>query len=189
MRLPLLSPGDLTAEQQLLHADMTAGIAENFNGFKAADSEGRLLGPWNPWLHDPRTGGPVWELTKTLSAHSCLPANIRQLALLVVGVDFDAAYAIYADIAVAEAAGFSQARIQTLLAGDKPDDLTPDEETAHDVTFTLIGGGALPDDMYAATVEAFGEKGAFELITLVGLYCMIAVTLNGFDVPVPGETA
>jgi 4-carboxymuconolactone decarboxylase len=189
MRLPLLDPQDLTAEQKPLYADMTAGIAQSFGGFKAVDREGRLLGPWNPWLHDPRTGGPVWELTRTLSANSCLPANIRHLALLVVSVDFDAAYAIHADIAVAENAGFSQDRLQTLLAGDKPDDLSPDEETAHDVTFTLIGGGALPDDMYAATVAAFGEKGAYELITLVGLYCMIAVTLNGFDVPVPDESA
>ena len=31
----------------------------------------------------------------------------------------------------------------------------------------------------------FGEEGTAELICLVGLYCMVAVTLNGFDVPVP----
>ncbi|GGD01787.1 carboxymuconolactone decarboxylase family protein [Aureimonas glaciei] len=189
MRLPLVDPADLTEAQKPLYADMKAGIAEKFTGFKAVDREERLLGPWNPWLHEPKTGSAIWALTRALTENSCLPDNIRQIAILVVGVDFDAAYEIYAHIAVAERDGFSPARLQTMLAGDKPDDLTPEEEIAHDVTFALIGGGALPDDMYAAAVGAFGPQGTHELITLVGLYCMVSVTLNGFDVPVPDEDA
>jgi 4-carboxymuconolactone decarboxylase len=34
-------------------------------------------------------------------------------------------------------------------------------------------------------VDVFGEQGAMELIYLVGSYCFVSVTLNGFDVPVP----
>jgi hypothetical protein len=34
-------------------------------------------------------------------------------------------------------------------------------------------------------VSVFGKDGAAELIYLVGLYCLVSVTLNGFDVPVP----
>ena len=30
-----------------------------------------------------------------------------------------------------------------------------------------------------------GQHGANELIYLVGLYCMVSMTLNGFNVPVP----
>ena len=189
MRLPLLPPADLTEEQKPLYADMKAGIAEKFNVFKTIDKQGALLGPWNPWLHAPKIGGAVWELTKAMSLHSTLPDNIRQIAILVVGVDFDAAYEIYAHIAVAESDGMSAARIQALLAGDRPDDLTQDEETAHDVAMALIGGGVLPDELHAAAVAAFGPHGAYELITLVGLYCLVSVMLNGFDVPVPDEDA
>ena len=36
-------------------------------------------------------------------------------------------------------------------------------------------------------VAAFGDAGTAELIYLVGLYCMVSVTLNGFDVPIPDE--
>ena len=38
---------------------------------------------------------------------------------------------------------------------------------------------------YKAAVEQFGTHGAAELSYLVGLYCMVSVTLNTFDVPVP----
>jgi hypothetical protein len=38
---------------------------------------------------------------------------------------------------------------------------------------------------YQQAVRLFGEEGTAEFIYLVGLYCMVSVTLNGFDVPVP----
>jgi 4-carboxymuconolactone decarboxylase len=38
---------------------------------------------------------------------------------------------------------------------------------------------------YRESVRAFGEEGTAEIISLVGLYCMVSLTLNGFDVPVP----
>jgi hypothetical protein len=34
-------------------------------------------------------------------------------------------------------------------------------------------------------VETFGQHGANELIYLVGLYALVSMTLNGFNVPVP----
>jgi 4-carboxymuconolactone decarboxylase len=47
----------------------------------------------------------------------------------------------------------------------------------------------LPELIYQQTVQAFGEHVAAELIYLVGVYCLVSVTLNGFDVPVPEPTA
>ena len=34
-------------------------------------------------------------------------------------------------------------------------------------------------------VAGFGEEATAELIYLVGLYCMVSTTLNGFNVPLP----
>lgn len=38
---------------------------------------------------------------------------------------------------------------------------------------------------YRAAVEAFGAPSAAELCYLVGLHCLVSVTLDGFDVRVP----
>jgi 4-carboxymuconolactone decarboxylase len=38
---------------------------------------------------------------------------------------------------------------------------------------------------YRAAVEQFGKHGAAELSYLIGLYCLVSVTLNTFDIPVP----
>ena len=43
----------------------------------------------------------------------------------------------------------------------------------------------MPELSYRQAVQTFGEAATAELIYLVGLYCLVSVTLNGFDVPVP----
>jgi hypothetical protein len=51
----------------------------------------------------------------------------------------------------------------------------------------LVTGRLLPELTYRQAVELFGEHGTAELINLIGLYCAVSITLNGFDVPVPDE--
>ncbi|TFF18255.1 carboxymuconolactone decarboxylase family protein [Jiella endophytica] len=185
MRLPLIAPADLTDEQKPLYSDMKAGISSNFNDFEAVREDGALMGPWNPWLHEPKIGGAIWNLTKAMSMEATLPDNARQIAILVTGAHFDAAYEIYAHVAVAEREGMTDERLSTLVAGVKPTGLAGEEEVAYDVAWALLNGGVLPRPTYDMAVKTFGQHGANELIYLVGLYCLVSVTLNGFNVPVP----
>src|SRR5262245_21553770 len=83
MRLPLIAPTDLSAEQRPIYEDMRAGIEKSFQGFKSIAENGALMGPWNPWLHEPKFGKPIWELTKALSASPSLPKPVREVAILV----------------------------------------------------------------------------------------------------------
>jgi 4-carboxymuconolactone decarboxylase len=188
MRLPLLLRTDLTPEQQRLYADMRNGIESNFKGFRAINNDGALIGPWNPWLHFSKFGGPMWELVKALSTSPTLPRPVREVAILVTGAHFHSAYELYAHVLVAEARGIPEERIATIVAGQRPVDLSREEAVAYDVASALVSGSVLPDLAYRRAVATFGEDGTAELIYLVGLYCLVSVTLNGFDVPVP-ETA
>lgn len=185
MRLPLIAPADLTDAQKPLYADMKKGIASDFNAFKTISPDGAMMGPWNPWLHEPRIGGAIWELTKAMTAEASLPETVRQVVILVVGAHFDASYELYAHIAVAEKVGMSEKRLSTLCAGLRPADLTDEEGCGYDAAFALVNGGILARPTYDRAVALFGQHGANELIYLVGLYCMVSTTLNGFNVPVP----
>src|SRR6202022_1356989 len=73
MRLPIIPPAELNAEQKPLYDDMRDGIAKNFQGFINIRDDGTLLGPWNPWIHEPKFGKPVWELTKGMVQTRPLP--------------------------------------------------------------------------------------------------------------------
>ncbi len=185
MRLPLIAPADLTAEQRPLYDDMRKGIASNFNAFKVEREDGALMGPWNPWLHEPGIGKAIWDLTLAMTANATLPDNVRQVAILAVGARFDAAYEIYAHIAVAEHEGMKPERLATITADLKPTDLSPEESIGFEVAHALSRGGVLPEPLYRLAFNTFGQKGLNELIYLVGLYALVSVTLNGFNVPVP----
>jgi len=187
MRLPLIDPANLTPEQKPLYADMKNGIETNFKGFQAVDADGTLIGPWNPWLHYPKIGGVVWELVKALSTAPTLPKPVREIAILVTGTHFHSGYELYAHVLVAELRGLDDATIATIVAGQRPPNLKDDEACAHDVASALVRGSVLPEPVYKNAVSHFGEAGAAELIYLVGLYCMVSTTLNGFNVPVPPQ--
>jgi len=185
MRLPLIAPADLTPEQKSLYEDMRKGIASNFNAFKVEREDGALMGPWNPWLHEPVIGKAIWDLTLAMTAQASLADNVRQIAILTVGARFGAAYELYAHVAVAEHEGMKPERLATLVADLKPADLAPDESVAFDVAYALVRGGVLPEPLYRLATQTFGQHGANELIYLVGLYSLVSTTLNGFNVPVP----
>ena len=185
MRLPLIPPDQLTDEQKPLYRDMREGIASNFSVFKTISDDGALMGPWNPWLHEPVIGKAIWDLTLAMTAKATLADNIRQLVILVVGARFDAAYEIYAHIAVAEHDGIAEARLASLVGDIKPAGLSPEESIAYDTSYKLVRGGTLPEPLYRLAVAAFGQHGANELFYLVGLYSLVSTTLNAYNVPVP----
>ena len=185
MRLPIISPTELNDEQKPLYQDMKQGMAASFKGFINIRDDGALLGPWNPWLREPKFGKPVWDLVKTMVSKPSLPAAVREIAILVTGSHFRSAYELYAHVAVAEQRGLSDEKLSTIVAGQRPADLTRQEAVAYDFASALVGGGVLPELTYKAAVEQFGVHGAAELSYLIGLYCMVSVTLNTFDVPVP----
>jgi hypothetical protein len=185
MRLPLIAPADLSPQQKPLYDDMKAGIQSKFNDFVAVAADGALMGPWNPWLHEPMIGKAIWDLTKAMSMQASLPDPVRQVAILVTGAHFDAAYEIYAHVAMAEREKMPAKRLSQLCANIRPDDLSDEEGVAYDVAFALVNGGVLPEPCYRLAVATFGQHGANELIYLVGLYCLVSMTLNGFNVPVP----
>jgi 4-carboxymuconolactone decarboxylase len=57
-------------------------------------------------------------------------------------------------------------------------DLRREEAVAYDLASALVSGGVLPELTYQQAVDLFGEGGTAEFIYLVGLYCMVSVTLN-----------
>jgi 4-carboxymuconolactone decarboxylase len=160
---------------------------DQLQGFTAIDGNGDLVGPWNPWLSFPKFGGPVWNLVKALASDPKLPKPTREVAILVTGAHFHSAYEIYAHVLVAEARGLSDDKIRTIISGQRPGDLTRDEGLAYDFAYALVSGGLVPELLYKDAVTTFGQDGAAEFIYLVGLYCMVSTTLNGFKVPLPEQ--
>ena len=187
MRLPLLPPASLDPVQKDLYDDMLDVIEKNFGDLVARRSDGALIGPFNGWLHFPRFGKPAWAFNRAMYEHSVLPAAIHQLVILVTAAKFGARYEIYGHEYFAQRAGLADAKIATIVAGERPADLARDESVAYDMAVALNRGGPLPETIYRGALTTFGEVGLAEIVFLVGCFSMVGVTLNAFDASVPGR--
>ncbi|HEY2532441.1 MAG TPA: carboxymuconolactone decarboxylase family protein [Xanthobacteraceae bacterium] len=187
MRLPLLPPRSLSAEQRALYDDIMSVVNHSFGSFVAMRQDGTLIGPFNSMLHFPAFGRAAWAFNKTMYEHTTLPNSILQVAVLVTATRVGARYQIYGHEHLAESAGLARAKIATIVAGERPVDLTRQEAVAYDVATALNWCAPLPETIYQAGVDAFGERGMAEIIYLVACFHMVGIVLNGYAVPVPGE--
>ena len=160
MRLEPIAPQDLTSAQKSLNLDMRKGIAGSFSAFKSEREDGALVGPWNPWLHEPGIGKAIWDPTLALTVGAVLPDNVCPVVILMVGAHLNAAYKIYAHIAIAETEDLVPEQRASLVADVKPPGLTREEGIAYDAAFALCRGGVLPEPVYRLAVGTSRQNSA-----------------------------
>jgi 4-carboxymuconolactone decarboxylase len=187
MRLPLLTPSDLTAEQQPLYHLFEQMVAtDEFTGMIVRQDDGAFLGPFAVMLHFPAAGTALAEYARATSAALApLSPSARQVLILTVGGRLNAAYELYAHATAARRAGLSEQQISTLCTGARPADLTPEENLAADVAGALLRGGWLPQSTYRAVVDSLGQDALDAMVLLTAQYLAISTLLNAYAVPVP----
>ena len=183
MRMPTLTPDALSPAQKALYDRNRRQIAHGFTAFTTARDDGALLGPWGVFLHEPAVGEAHYDLIDAVTALKRLPETAKQVAIIVVGAHYKAAYELYAHVATAKAGGMDEAKLATLAAGGRPADLSPEEACAFNVATALLGGGVLPGATYRAARDLLGQGALTELVLWIGTYASVSITLNAFDVP------
>ncbi len=186
-RLALLAPDALDSTQKKLYQqlqDTMVPWAEK-SGFRADTYDDRLIGPFNAMLRSPRISQAILEVTATEGKETSLSKKVREVVILTVGAAWQAAYELYAHVAVGQSVGHEAATVQALAAGQKPADLTPEESVAYDFTQRLATWHQIDAELYEQAIVTFGEKGVVDMIYLAGQYMTISGLLNTFAVPAP----
>ncbi|MEU6355768.1 carboxymuconolactone decarboxylase family protein [Streptomyces sp. NPDC047072] len=180
-RLAALSPADLNPEQHAVYRAITGGPrADGPQTFPLTDEEGTLRGPFNAMLLSPPVGHAVQALGAAVRYGTVLTDRARELAILAVAAHWNSAFERESHEAVGRAAGLTEPELKALREGTAPplDDLA--ERAVLQTAFSLLRRGTLGDDEYADAVSAVGERGLFELTTLVGYYGILALQLRVF---------
>lgn len=178
-------PDSLSPELRYVHDEISALINRSQGQVVMMDGDGALLGPFPPMLHFPNFGIPALSFIRTLDTYATLPRKVREVAILTVGGHFGARFELYAHEIMAAVFGLSPGIIASLAAGNHPDGLNEQEKIAHDIAYSLVTGHIIPASAYDHAVQLFGKDGVGELMFLIGGYSLIAILLNGFDMPAP----
>ena len=59
------------------------------------------------------------------------------------------------------------------------------EQAAHDVAFAMMERREVDDELHARAVRVLGHAAVADLVGLIGLYTMVAFTLDFYRVPLP----
>ncbi|MGW2222518.1 carboxymuconolactone decarboxylase family protein [Nonomuraea sp. NPDC001684] len=187
-RLPALPPEDLDDAQTEVYRAITGGPrAAGPQVFPLADERGRLRGPFNAMLLSPPVGGALQALGAAVRYGSVLPDRARELAILVVAAHWGSDFERDAHEAVGRSCGLTEAELTAVREGRPPGLADPAERAAVLAARELTRTGTLAEEDYRAVTAALGERGLFELTTLVGYYATLALQLRVFAGELPPE--
>ncbi len=172
-RIPVIDPATATPEQRAVMEEIVSG------------PHGRIVGPYNAWLQSPEFARRARGLSEIIRFGSPLPERLKELAILMTGYHWRAEFEFYAHAKLGRKAGLADAVITALAAGQRPDFAADDETLVYDFCAELLQHRRVSDATYARAVDALGQSNVVTLVTTVGYYCMVSLTLNAFEVPLP----
>ena len=174
-RLPELDESKLSAEQRKIYDDIKR-------------VRGGVRGPFAVWLRNVELGEGMLKLQDMFAARVKLERRLVQLMILVAARFANAEYAWHIHEPHALNHGIAPDIVDAIRQRRTPNFEKEDERLVYDITLELNTTHTLSEAAFKRGMEMFGEQCMVELVSAVGFYSMVAMTLNAFDVQVPSGT-
>jgi alkylhydroperoxidase family enzyme len=185
-RLPWYEPEEFDADQRALYEYVAHGPRmPATKSLPLVDPAGRMYGPFNALLATPVLGKQFHEVGKLLRYQTGFTERIREIAILELSVLRRCGIEWYAHEPIGRRAGLTDDELTAIRTGAPAPTLDPTETIVRHVTQSLLRSRDLDDALYAAALDALGEKVLMELLLLVGYFDMLATTMTVFRAELP----
>ena len=174
MRLKLISPEEMSADQRQIYDESIAG------------KRGSAPPPMMAWLNSAEMARHASRLGAVLRFETSFPPKLSEIAILVTARHWTSHYEWYAHKKLALADGLEPAVIEDIRQRRAPRFDDPKARMIYDVAKSLHEGHGLAQGLYDDAVKLLGERGLVEIIGLCGYYTLVSMTLNAFEVDLPG---
>ncbi len=172
-RLPELDETRLSSEQQKIYDEIM-------------HVRGRVRGPFALWLRNAELAQGALKLQDLFAARVKLERRLVQLMILVAARFANAHYAWFIHEPHALQHGIAPEIIAAIRERRTPNFTREDERAVYDITLELNTTRTLSQGTFERGMALFDEQRMVELVSAVGFYSMVAMTLNAFEVTVPG---
>ena len=147
---------------------------------------GQVRGPFAVWLRNADLAEHALALQDLFASRVQLDRRLVQLMILVSAGIANAQFAWFIHAPQALKLGISPEIVEAIRERRTPSFSRDDERLVYDITTELHTTRSLSDANFNLGMAMFGEEKMVELVSAVGFYSMVAMTLNAFDVPTPG---
>ncbi len=173
-RLPELDESQLNSEQKKVYDEIKR-------------LRGQVRGPFAVWLRNAELCESALKLQELFASRVKLERRLVQLMILISARMATAQFAWFVHEPHALKSGVSREIVEAIRERRTPDFTREDERVVYDITLELNARRSLSEGNYNRGLSMFGEQGMVELVSAIGFYSMVAMTLNAFEVPVPGD--
>jgi 4-carboxymuconolactone decarboxylase len=153
-----------------------------------------LGGPFDAWLRSPEMGLRAARLGEVLRFSSRLSPLVRETAIMATGAHFRSEFEFWIHSQIAVSEGMTAATVEAIASGtvdvQVAGEIDPEEiAIVNEMARVMLKDGAIGDHLYNRALAVLGEAGLMEVVSLVGYYTMVSLTLNVFAVPLPSGVA
>ena len=159
---------------------------EQQQGYKSMiEARGRLPGPTKIWVHNPKLA----KVAGPFGAHFqpgqySLSEREREIAVCVINSKWHSNYPTAAHERAAKAAGLPAEKVDAILSGLPTSFDDRREQVVYEMAICLSNSRWTSKGLFDRAVEALGHVGITDVITLMGFYTSVSMTLAFYDVPV-----
>src|SRR5438105_2720942 len=147
------------------------------------ETRGRLPGPNKIYVHNPNLVKVMGPLGAYFRTGYSLSEREREIAVVIINSKFHSAYPTNAHERAAKAAGLPNDAVEALLAGLPTSFADKREQVVYEMATCLANARWVSKGLYDRAVEALDHIGITDVITLMGFYSSVAMTLAFYDVP------
>ncbi len=116
---------------------------------------------------------------------SSLPANIRELGMLLAAREMDCRFIWNAHAAMGRQSGLSDELVDSLRDKRELSGLSPAESAVIEYGREFFRTHRVSEETFNSAKAQFGTRGLVELTTLMGYYACLAFNINAFEVGLP----
>ena len=150
---------------------------------------GKMPAPMIAWLRRPEMARQAQALGAELRFRGVLEPQMRELAILVCARHWSSHYEWTAHKQIALEADLNP----EIIAAIARDDVPPGDQSHLTLVWRLsreiLNQGKLGEGTRSEALSRLGEEALVELVMVLGYYCMVALTLNVFELGMPEAEA
>ncbi len=154
--------------------------------FRKPSPDGVYGGPFDPWLRSPELARRNIAMGNFLWERTSLDRRIVEFAICVTARFWRSNVEWVAHARTALQYGVTEETLDAIMDQRPHVSGADDEQLAYEVCSALHATHGLSRALYDRAVEGFGERGLVEIIAVIGYYTSVSMTLNTFEIEMPG---
>ena len=139
------------------------------------------------WLHSPRFATLTNDFAEYVGHLAPKTKRLKEIAILVVASGLNSAFEWFWHERLGRQLGLTTAQLTALKEGSRPVFEDETEQVTCDLAKAMVLRQGVNQALHERAIQLLGRDGVAELIGLLGLYVMVAYSLDFYDVPLPSS--